>query len=199
MIGRLTGEVVDETAEGALVLDVGGVGYVLATPPGTLGRAEATHGGVTLHVHTHVREDALDLFGFATRAERDAFRLLIGLPNVGPKTALGVLSALPLPELARAIEKKEIGRLTAIGGVGKKTAERLILELSGKLPQAWLAGEPVPAAGPRPDDSARLIGALSNMGYRPAEAERAVRALGDRVGQEPLADLLKAALGLLAT
>jgi Holliday junction DNA helicase RuvA len=198
MIGLLAGEIVDEAPDGTLIIDVAGVGWEVATPAGTRGRAGANGGGrAVLHVHTHVRDDAIDLYGFATRAERDAFRLLIGLPSVGPKTALGVLSALPLPELARAIERKDLGRLTAVSGVGKKTAERLILELGGKLPAAWSAGgAPAPA---RPDDAGRLVGALTNMGYRPSEAERAVRALGDRVGREPLSDLLRAALAQLAT
>ena len=99
-----------------------------------------------LHVHTHVREDALDLYGFASDTERRAFRLLIGVPNVGPKTALAVLSALPLPDLGRAVRDGDVGRLTRVPGIGKKTAERLVLELKEKLP---VVARPGAAAGPR--------------------------------------------------
>src|SRR5258706_12602218 len=124
MIGRLTGfPLADE--DGALVVDVRGVGYEIAAPLGTAGRAaKDAEGRITVYVHTHVREDALMLFGFATETERHAFRTLIGVSNVGPKTALAVLSALPSADLARAIAAKDVPRLTAISGVGKKTAER---------------------------------------------------------------------------
>src|SRR5579883_3362132 len=130
MIGRLTGKVVAHEAESAVVLDVGGVGYELAVPLGTLGRAPTDESGrTTLFVHTHLREDALTLFGFASDRERAAFRTLISVSNVGPKIAMAVLSALPAEELAHAIAAKDVARLTSINGVGKKTAERLVLEL----------------------------------------------------------------------
>jgi Holliday junction DNA helicase RuvA len=149
-----------------------------------------------LYVHTHVREDILDLFGFATELERSVFRLLIDIPNVGPKTALGILSALPPPELASAVADRNLARLTSISGIGKKTAERLILELKEKLPR--VAELRAPAHPERlGDDAGRLLGALTNMGFRQPEAERAVHALGDRVGKEPLSELLKAALAKL--
>src|SRR5580698_7431685 len=103
MIGRLTGKVIAQEPDGSIVLDVGGVGYELAAPMGTLGRARADEAGrVTLWVHTHVREDALSLFGFADENERAAFKALIGISNVGPKIAVAVLGALPSAELARA-------------------------------------------------------------------------------------------------
>jgi Holliday junction DNA helicase RuvA len=154
---------------------------------------------VTLHTHLNVREDALELYGFATENERRVFRLLIDVPNVGPKTALGVLSALPPHELAAAVESKDIGRLTRIDGVGKKTAERLVLELREKLQKLGDLGVPGAAARAQGGGAeSRLIGALTNMGYRPPDAERAVRALGDRVGKESLGELLKDALAFLA-
>jgi Holliday junction DNA helicase RuvA len=198
MIGRLRGKLIaEDPSTGELVVDVGGVGYELVVPLGTPGRAaQQSAGEVELHVHTHVREDALDLYGFASENERRA--------NVGPKTALAVLSALPLPDLGRAVRDGDVGRLTRVPGIGKKTAERLVLELKEKLPAIARPGapaEPREAAGPvaaRPDDTARLIGALTNMGYRAAEAERAVTALGKRVGAEPLESLLRAALAELA-
>jgi len=205
MIGRLRGKLVaEDPASGALLVDVGGVGYELAAPLGTTGRAEQGGADVVLHVHTHVREDALDLYGFASETERAVFRLLIGVPNVGPKTALAVLSALPLPDLGRAVRDGDVGRLTRVPGIGKKTAERLVLELKEKLPVVARPGAPSEARDDReppearPKDATRLIGALTNMGYRAAEAERAVSALGKRVGSEPLEDLLRAALAELA-
>lgn len=199
MIGRLSGRVVMEDANGSLVVDVGGVGYDVAVPIGARGRAQSDGPDhVVLFVHTHVREDALDLFGFASEDERRVFRLLIGVPNVGPKTALGVLSAIPFDELSRAVERGDVARLTRVPGIGKKTAERLVLELKEKMP----AGSPVapgrdPDRSPPADDARKLQFALTSMGYRAAEADRAVRALGDRVGKHPLADLLREALAVL--
>jgi holliday junction DNA helicase RuvA len=206
MIGRLTGRVASEEVEGAIVVDVAGVGYELSVPLGTLGRIKPDEEGrATFFVHTHAREDALVLFGFAHEADRVAFRTLISVSNVGPKTALAVLSALPANELALTIATKDVGKLTRIPGVGKKTAERLVLELRDKLD----AGAPAPAAlvphqatpaRPTAPLSARekLTGALTRMGYRPAEAERAVAALGARVAEEALPDLVREALALLA-
>jgi Holliday junction DNA helicase RuvA len=202
MIGRLTGKVVGQEPDGAIVLDVGGVGYEVAAPLGTLGRAHSDdQGRVTLWVHTHVREDALALFGFADENERLAFRALIGVSNVGPKIAVAVLGALPSADLARAIGRRDLAALTAISGVGKKIAERLLLELRDKLPL-----EPAPAlavaiahASPRAGDAEeRLRSTLTGMGFRPAEADRAVVALGDRVRSAPMQEVLREALGLLA-
>jgi Holliday junction DNA helicase RuvA len=204
MIGRLTGKVVSQEADG-VVLDVGGVGYELTVPLGSLGRTRPDDSGrVMLWVHTHVREDALSLFGFSDEGERAAFRMLIGISNVGPKIAVAVLGALPSAELSRTVARRDLAALTAISGVGKKIAERLLLELRDKLPAATApatnaAGE---AGGSRRGEGTgeeRLRNALTGMGFRPAEAERAVSALGER-GQfpAPLEDLLREALALLA-
>jgi Holliday junction DNA helicase RuvA len=201
MIGRLTGVPLEDD-EGALVVDVGGVGYELLVPQGTVGRAtRELDGRATLHVHTHVREDQITLFGFASAAERLAFRTLIAIPNVGPKTALSVLSALPAVELARAIASKDVKRLTDVPGIGKKTAERLVLELRDKLP--ILSPEPVTAPnakGPARTSTPRdaLLSALVNMGYRAVEAERAVTSLEARLDAAPMAELVRDALVLLA-
>jgi Holliday junction DNA helicase RuvA len=206
MIGRLTGHIVDEGDGTAVVVDVGGVGYEVTVPLGTRGRLGAPDGAaVTLHVHTHVREDALQLFGFASFDEREAFRVLISISNVGPKLALAVLGALSVHELAATVARGDASKLTAIPGVGKKTAERLVLELKGKL----AASAPRPAgggaagpAGPLPSGKNvdLLLGALTRMGYRPAEAERTIAALGASrdLEAEPLGDLVRDALSLLA-
>lgn len=197
MIGRLRGTLLGDDSSPTLLVDVGGVGYEVHAPTGTAARARDPGGSeVTLHVHTHVREDALDLFGFASEPERTAFRLLIGVPNVGPKTALVVLSALPIAELAAAVQAGDIGRLCKIPGIGKKTAERLVLELKEKL----LDVEPAPAGKPSKSDAGnaeRLSRALTTMGYSRGEAERAVTSLGERVNSDPLEQLLRAALALL--
>lgn len=203
MIGRLTGAVVHEEADGTVVLDVLGVGYEVATPLGTSGRLRALtpSGPVTLHVHTHVREDQFSLFGFATAADRTAFRTLLGVSSVGPKIALSILSAMPGDELARVIARKEIGRLTAVSGVGKKTAERLLLELRDKLPLSSESSSARAVAAnesPVRDARALLIGALTSMGYKPAEAERAADQLGESIDDAPLADSIREALRLLA-
>jgi len=203
MIGRLTG-VPLEDADGALVVDVGGVGYELLVPQGAVGRAgRDADGRAVFHVHTHVREDQITLFGFASESERLAFRTLIAIPNVGPKTALSVLSALPAADLARAIAAKDVKRLTGVPGIGKKTAERLVLELRDKLP--ILSSEPVAASGapgvgpgrpPSPRDA--LLSALVNMGYKTAEAESAMASLQGRLDGTPMAELVREALVLLA-
>lgn len=205
MIGQLTGIVTVEEADGTFVLDVGGVGYEVLAPIGALGRAKAEAAPsekLTFYVHTHVREDALSLFGFATPDDKAAFRTLISVSNVGPKMALSLLSAMPADDLARAVVSKDLTKLTAVPGIGKKTAERLLLELKDKLvPTAkGKAGErregPLRPVGP--SNAELLAGALTRLGYRPSEADRAVLQLGDRVDAEPLQTLVREALAVLA-
>ncbi len=204
MIGRLTG-IVTEEDDGSLLVDVGGVGYEVTAPLGTRGRAKVdAEGRMTLLVHTHVREDALHLFGFATESDRVAFRTLIGISSIGPKSAVGILSALPAYDLARAIARKEIATLTSVSGVGKKTAERLLLELKDKLPLG-----PEHPGGPAVSIPARsssggggqgdlLSGALTKMGYKQAEADRAVALLGSRLVEADFPTLMREALAVLA-
>jgi Holliday junction DNA helicase RuvA len=206
MIGRLTGKVIEED-DGTTVVDVNGVGYEVIAPIGTLGRAEKdAEGRVTLFIHTHVREDVFSLFGFASEGDRLAFRTLIGVSSVGPTTAISVLSALPAHELGQAIARKELGKLTSISGIGKKTAERLLLELKDKLtilhaaPPAKPAANGHPAAAAPTGDSVGLLArALVNMGYKPGEADRAVEQLAGRLADgAPMADLVKEALAFLS-
>ncbi|MGO9834358.1 MAG: Holliday junction branch migration protein RuvA [Polyangiaceae bacterium] len=205
MIGRLTGKVVSQEADGGVVLDVGGVGYELTVPLGSLGRTRPDDAGrVMLWVHTHVREDALALFGFSDERERAAFRVLIGVSNVGPKIAVAVLGALPSADLSRAVARRDLSALTSISGVGKKIAERLLLELRDRLPAAAAATAASTAAATASGrgeaaGGERLKNALTGMGFRPAEAERAVATLGERAdGAAPLEELLREALALLA-
>ncbi len=204
MIGRISGKIAAEEEDGVVVIDVGGVGYEVITPLGTLGRAEGESGFTTLFVHTHVREEAFTLFGFATAADRVAFRTLIGVSSVGPKTAINVLSTLPGPDLARAIASKDIATLTRIPGIGKKTAERLLLELRDKLPLGEVApGQKLPprrASATSNGAGDVLVSALINMGYKQSEAERAVSSMDPSffAGQTPVSDQLRQALALLA-
>jgi Holliday junction DNA helicase RuvA len=202
MIARLTGMIVAEEGDGTLVIDVGGVGYEVLAPLGTVGRmrANAPTGPLTFHVHTHVREDAFTLFGFGTALDREVFRTLLSISNVGPKIALAVLSSLPSSELSRVVARKELARLTSIPGVGKKTAERLLLELRDKLPAPRAGEADTPRAAAPAKQGARdlLLGALTSMGYKPQEAERAAEQLGDKVDELPLADAIREALRVLA-
>jgi Holliday junction DNA helicase RuvA len=202
LIGRLVGKIVEESADGSCVIDVRGVGYEVTVPLGAVGRAPPDDAGaVTLWIHTHVREDAFVLYGFASREDRAVFRQLIAVSNIGPKIALSILGALPVGELAAAVAGGETTKLTRVPGVGKKTAERIVLELKDKLlaPPPALAAAAAPAkAAPRGAKAELLHGALTRLGYRPAEAERAVTALGARVESEPLADLVREALGVLS-
>lgn len=207
MIARLLGHVVEEP-DGGLVVDVAGVGYEVTAPLGSVGRAKRTEDGRALfYIHTHVREDAFTLFGFADDTDREAFRALISVSSIGPKTAIGILSALPTAELAAAIANKELSKLTSVSGVGKKTAERLVLELRDKL--SVTPGMIAASGGAAPNASAAskaakggtagvLAGALVKMGYRAVEADRAVEQLGSRVDTEALDVLLREALKLLA-
>jgi holliday junction DNA helicase RuvA len=181
-----------------LVFDVAGVGYELLTPAGTAGKLKPdAHGRCTVFVHTHLRSDALELYGFAHEAERELFRLLINVPNVGPRTALNVLGALPVVDLITAVSSGDLKRLHQVPGIGKKTAERLVLELKEKLLSLQPGQVEVGAA--KSDTRSRLVTALTNMGYRTAEAERAVKHLGARVEGEPIGTLLREALQLLST
>jgi holliday junction DNA helicase RuvA len=198
MIGWLRGRLLSEEPNGSVLLEVGGVGYEVMVPVGALGRTRPSGEDVELFVHTHVREDALDLFGFPSDLERRVFRLLLGIPNVGPKTAVGVLSALSVSELSRAVRAGDLARLAKVPGIGKKTAERLVLELKDKLAAVGPDEAPVgPRVATTSDARGRLLSALTNMGYRPVEAEKAVSSLGAKVEEAPIGDLLKEALARL--
>ncbi len=199
MIGSLEGIVIHEEPTGGLVLDVSGVGYELSCPVGMLGRVPRGEGGrVRLFVHTHLRQEALELFGFSSFEERATFRALVSVPNVGPKTAITILSALPANELAHVIQAEDKARLGKVPGIGKKTAERLVLELRGKL--SATSGESS-AAPPKSAGSLeeKLVLALVGLGYRAADAEKASRAtLAATPGETNLSALLRSALKQLS-
>jgi Holliday junction DNA helicase RuvA len=196
VIARLSGTVLDLRTD-RLVLDVSGVGYDLAIPLGTFSALPPAGGKAVVHVHTHVREDALLLFGFATAQEKYVFERLISVSGIGPKVALTVLSGLPLPDLVRAIATQNAHVLATIPGVGKKLAERLGLELKEKL-ASFGVGAGAPSPGGKASAVEDAIGALENLGYKVAQAEQAVEKAVRDVGVEDLNKILQAALKSLA-
>ena len=192
MIASLEG-VVAEKNLGDAVIDVGGVGYRVSFSLLTLSRLPDEGQRAKVRVRTVVREDAFELFGFLSRAEEDMFLLLTSVSHVGPRLALTVLSGLEVGQLADALSRGEVGRLTRIHGVGKKTAERLVLELKDKVKVVGLEArgekKPAPAPaeqGPRAD----LVSALLNLGYKPPQAEKAADAAAERAGEDASFELL---------
>jgi holliday junction DNA helicase RuvA len=189
MIGFLSGNILEKNAS-EVVVDVGGVGYRVFVSMLALSSLPELGQKVSLRIRTIVREDALDLYGFVTRSEEELFLLLTSVSHVGPKMALGVLSGLEVPDLVAAISKPDVAKLTRIHGVGKKTAERLVLELKDKMKTVALNGQAAPRvshSGPASDD---LISALLNLGYRPAQAEAAAKLAGERTGEGATFELL---------
>ena len=186
MISRLRGEVVTRSPNG-VVLDVGGVGYLVNPTAGARRKAEPG-GEVVLETYLHVREDVLQLFGFAEPAERELFELLLSVQGVGPKVALVIVSGSSPDELRRAIALEDTARFQAIPGIGKKTAQRVVMELQEKLGAVGEAGEPTPLE-PKPHLVAR--DALVELGYSIADAERA---LAETDAALPAADRVRDAL-----
>ncbi|MDW8470192.1 MAG: Holliday junction branch migration protein RuvA [Burkholderiales bacterium] len=189
MIGRLSGRLAAKHPPQVLV-EVGGVAYEVDVPMSTFYALPATGEPVTLHTHLVVREDAHQLYGFATLEERAAFRELIRISGVGARTALAVLSGLSVAELAQAVALQEPARLTRIPGIGKKTAERLLLELKGRLAEALPA--PADAAAEGAGD---ILNALVALGYSEKEARAAMKALPEGIG---VAEGIRQALKALA-
>jgi Holliday junction DNA helicase RuvA len=186
MIGRLTGRLAAKQPPQVL-LDVAGVAYEVDVPMSTFYTLPATGEVVTLFTHLAVREDAHTLYGFASLEERAAFRQLIRISGIGARTALSVLSGLSVADLAQAVAMQEAGRLTKIPGIGKKTAERLLLELKGRLAEVH-----APAGGEKPSD---VLNALLALGYSEKEALGAVKGLPPGVA---VAEGIRAALKALA-
>jgi Holliday junction DNA helicase RuvA len=183
MIGHLTGRIV-EIAPGGVVLDAGGVGYEISLPLSAAGRL-AGKSEAALWVHTHVREDQLALYGFPSRRERDTFRLLIGVSGVGPRTALALLSALTPEDIAVALDAGEWRRLASAPGIGRRTAERLIVELKGKL---------VASEGGGDTRRADATSALVNLGFSVRSAEDTIVELLRDAPAIDLTELLRRAL-----
>jgi Holliday junction DNA helicase RuvA len=181
MIGRITGRLAEKNPPQILV-DVNGVGYELEVPMSTFYGLPATGQAVTLSTHLAVREDGHFLYGFATEDERAAFRQLLKVAGIGARTALAVLSGLSVADLAQAIALQESGRLVKIPGIGKKTAERLLLELRDKLAKALPAVAGSVATSLPGGDRADIINALLALGYNEKEALGAAKALPEGIG-----------------
>jgi Holliday junction DNA helicase RuvA len=186
LIARLSGKLAAKQPPQVMV-DVGGVAYELDVPMSTFYSLPATGEPVSLYTHLVVREDAHTLYGFATLEERSAFRQLIRISGIGARTALAVLSGLSVSDLARAVTMQDAALLTRVPGIGKKTAERLLLELKGKLAEATAA-----AGGQQASD---VVNALVALGYSDKEALAAVKGLAPGM---PVADAIRAALKALA-
>ncbi|MDQ7955341.1 MAG: Holliday junction branch migration protein RuvA [Pseudomonadota bacterium] len=192
MIGKLTGTL-SERNPPQVVIDCHGVGYEVDVPMSTFYNLPQAGEKVSLLTHFVVREDAQILYGFGTADERAAFRQLIKIAGVGPRTALGVLSGMSVNELAQAVSLQEAGRLVKIPGIGKKTAERLLLELKGKLGDALGAG--AGAAQPASDAQTDILQALLALGYSDKEAAATLKTLPKDVG---VSEGIKLALKALA-
>ena len=189
MIGRLTGRLATKAPD-QILLDVAGVGYLVHIPLSTFYELPEVEKPASLWIHTHVREDALSLFGFLTERERSLFLLLLGVAGIGPKVALTVLSGIPPSELVAALRKQDVRRLVAVPGVGKKTAERMVLELTEKV-AAFAEEAPPETAAVAAED---VISALVNLGYRRGDSERAVDAIARAGAPEDFGEFLKLAL-----
>jgi holliday junction DNA helicase RuvA len=172
MIGQLRGRLTDKRPNQVLV-DVGGVGYIVQVPLSTFAALGELHTEVTLLIHTHVREDTLSLYGFLSSREKHFFEMLLSASGVGPSLALKILSGMSVEELVPAIRGSDLGRLTKIPGVGRKTAERIVVELKDKLDAVTVEVER-PAASSPAGVEADVVSALVNLGYEARAAESAV-------------------------
>lgn len=196
MIGQLRGRLADKRPNQVMV-DVGGVGYLVAVPLSTFAALSELHTEVTLLIHTHVREDTLSLYGFLSSREKHFFEMLLGASGVGPSLALKILSGMSVEELVPAIRTGDVARLTKIPGVGRKTAERIVVELKDKL-EAVVVAEEKPAPASPAGVEADVVSALTNLGYDGRTAEGAVVEGKRSVGTASFEKLLKATLQALA-
>ena len=195
MIGLLRGRLLEKRPN-QVILDVGGVGYLVAIPLSTFAAMGELHAEVTLLIHTHVREDTLSLYGFLSQREKHFFELLLGASGVGPSLALKILSGMNVDELVPAIRTGDLAKLTKIPGVGRKTAERMVVELKDKLEAVTIEAEkPAPAspAGVEADVKSALI----NLGYDERSADAAVAEGKREAGASNFEKLLRSALGTL--
>jgi Holliday junction DNA helicase RuvA len=196
VIAQVRGRLLRKEPQEAVV-DVGGVGYRVTIPLSTFYRIGEPGDEVTLLTHTHVREDALALFGFLTAAEQALFERLIAVSGVGPKLAVSILSGIEAPDLVAALRASDVARLTRIPGVGKKTAERLVLELKDKV-QGLAATEDAAPAGPVASAREDLVSALVHLGYSRPEAERGVLRALEEDGTGRFEELLRRSLRILS-
>lgn len=197
MIGWLNGRIIDRQQPGKLVLDVNGVGYDLETSLATFFKIELNEGLVALHVHTVVREDAFLLYGFADRDERALFRALIKVNGIGPKVAIAILSSISPDEFIQCIHQQNTGLLTKLPGIGKKTAERLVVEMKDSIQQLSYTGvNPSLVTTTSRSNPEEAISALEALGYKHPEASALIRKIDD--GQKSCEQLIRLALQSLS-
>ena len=196
MIGQLRGRLAEKRPNQVLV-DVGGVGYLVQVPLSSYAALGELHTEVTLLIHTHVREDALALYGFVSSREKHLFEMLLSASGVGPSLALKILSGMSVEELIPAIRGNDVARLTKIPGVGRKTAERMVVELKDKL-EAVAAEAEKPAAASPAGVEADVKSALINLGYEERAAEAAVTKAKRESGASSFEKLLRVTLSALS-
>ena len=189
MIASLSGILARKSAE-SVIVDVAGVGYEVYTPLSTYMRLPEEGRAVSLNVYTHLKEDAIQLFGFLTSAEKEAFTLLISVSGVGPKLAKNILSGIEVAELASALSTGDVARLSAIPGIGAKSAERLVLELKDKVRTIAVAS----AGALKGSAAGDAVSALLNLGYKNAQAEDAVKKAKDKYPGVKFEELLRESL-----
>jgi Holliday junction DNA helicase RuvA len=194
MIAHLRGTLLVKHPNQAIV-DTGGVGYDVTISVPTFSELPATGAEVALHIHTHVREDALNLYGFRRLAEKHLFEKLLTVSGIGPKLAITILSGMPADEMVTAIRGGDVARLTRIPGIGKKTAERMVLELRDKLPEPGAAQLTTPQPTPVEED---VISALVNLGYQRAAAEKVLPPSPAAKSPQSFEALFRAALSVLS-
>ncbi|HWY43497.1 MAG TPA: Holliday junction branch migration protein RuvA [Candidatus Sulfotelmatobacter sp.] len=192
MIGQLRGRLADKRPN-QILMDVGGVGYLVSVPLSTYAALGELHTEVTLLIHSHIREDAFALYGFLSSREKHLFEMLLSASGVGPTLALKILSGMSTEELIPAIRGNDLGRLTKIPGVGRKTAERMVVELKDKL-ETMAISEQKPAPTSPAGVEADVVSALINLGYDGRAAENAVAEGKREVGTSNFEKLLKASL-----
>ena len=197
MIGLLRGRLLEKRPN-QVILDVGGVGYLVAVPLSTFAALADLHAEVTLLIHTHVREDALALYGFLSAREKHFFELLLGASGVGPSLALKILSGMNVEELVPAIRTGDLARLTKIPGVGRKTAERMVVELKDKLEAVALETERPTPSSPGGVE-ADVKSALLNLGYDERTADAALAEAKRQAGTSNFEKLLRVTLAALST
>lgn len=198
MIAYLKGKLIFKSPV-HVVIDVNGVGYQVFIPLSTFYALPELHGDLSLKIYTHLTEDALRLFGFLTGEEQKTFETLISINKVGPKLALTILSGISAQDLVSAVTNNDLARLSSIHGVGRKTAERLVLEMKDKLPALMEGVTLAPDASPNRDILDDALSALVNLGYKKAEAQQALKTVRNQSeGGLPIEHLIKESLKILS-
>ncbi len=197
MIAQIRGQLV-EKSPGFVIVETNGIGYQIYVSLHTFYDLPEPHQDVRMHTHTHVREDLLQLYGFSTMLEKELFQILIGVSGIGPKLALNILSGISAPELLHSLRSGDLGRLTSIPGVGRKTAERMLLDLKEKARQTELRLEIPKTPQPHQVEMAEdIVSALVNLGYKKGPAEKAVEGVLQKRPEAKLEEALKETLRVL--